>query len=75
MILMPEFQCRGYVLGVYVEPAYRNQGIATQLMEAAIAHLKSIGCTEILLNASPSGKPVYERLGFTEANAMKLSLR
>ncbi|MBD1910810.1 GNAT family N-acetyltransferase [Leptolyngbya sp. FACHB-16] len=74
LILAPEFQCRGYVWGVYVEPAYRQQGIATRLMEAAIAHLKSIGCTEILLNASPSGKPIYERLGFVAANAMKLSL-
>jgi len=74
LILTPEYQCRGYIWGVYVEPEYRHRGVATALMEAAIAYLKLIGCTEILLNASPSGKPVYERLGFVDSNAMKLSL-
>lgn len=68
-------RCDGYIWGVYVEPAYRGQGIATQLTQQAIAHLKTIGCTHAVLNASPSGRPVYERLGFVGSNAMKLDLR
>ncbi|HEY9626255.1 MAG TPA: GNAT family N-acetyltransferase [Coleofasciculaceae cyanobacterium] len=59
----------------YVEPAYRHQGIATQLTQRANAHLKAIGCTHAVLNASPSGQPLYAQLGFTAGNLMRLDLR
>jgi GNAT superfamily N-acetyltransferase len=65
----------GYIWGVYVEPTYRNQGIATQLTQQIITHLKAIGCTHAVLNASPSGKPIYAQLGFVESNLMRLDLR
>ncbi|HEY9641669.1 MAG TPA: GNAT family N-acetyltransferase [Coleofasciculaceae cyanobacterium] len=65
----------GYIWGVYVEPDYRGRGIATQLTQQTIAYLKAIGCTHAVLNASPSGRPVYSRLGFTESNVMRLDLR
>lgn len=65
----------GYIWGVYVEPAYRSRGIATQLTQQAIAHLKALGCTHAVLNASPSGKPVYSRLGFVDSNLMRLNLQ
>lgn len=68
-------RCDGYIWGVYVEPADRGQGIATQLMQQTIAHLKAIGCTHAVLNASPSGKPVYAHLGFVDSNLMRLDLR
>lgn len=54
--------------------AYRGRGIGKQLTTSAIAHLKSIGCTRVVLNASPSGKPVYSSLGFVESNGMWLDL-
>lgn len=54
----PEHRHYGYIWNVYVQPDYRRQGIATQLTETAIAHLKSLNCTKAVLNASPSGKPV-----------------
>lgn len=73
-VLKPEHRMYGYIWGVYVEPAHRKQGIATQLTQHAIAHLKSIGCTHAILNASPLGEPVYKRLGFTPTNAMRLQL-
>lgn len=68
-------RCDGYIWGVYVEPAYRGQGIATQLTQQTIAYLQEIGCTHAVLNASPSGKPVYARLGFVDSNLMRLDLR
>jgi ribosomal protein S18 acetylase RimI-like enzyme len=68
-------RCDGYIWGVYVKPAYRRQGIATQLTKQAIAYLKAIGCTHAVLNASPSGEPVYSQLGFTKSNLMRLDLR
>ena len=64
----------GYIWNVYVESNYRRQGIATALMNEATNYLKSIGCTRIVLHASPSGKPVYENLGFIPNNEMRLDL-
>jgi len=74
LILKAEHRNYGYIWGVYVEPAYRKRGIATQLTQQTIDYLKSLGCTHALLNASPLGKPVYDRLGFTTSNAMQLDL-
>lgn len=74
LILKPEQRNYGYIWGVYVEPAHRKQGIATHLTQCTIDYLKSIGCTQAILNASPLGKPVYDRLGFVPTNAMQLNL-
>lgn len=74
-ILTADYRQYGYIWGVYVEAAYRRQGVARRLTEMAIAHLKCIGCTQCCLNASPLGKPVYDSLGFSESNAMRLDLR
>ncbi|BAY10056.1 GNAT family N-acetyltransferase [Calothrix sp. NIES-2098] len=64
----------GYIWGVYVEEAYRQQGIAKRLTQMAIAHLQSLNCTSAILHASPSGKPLYSNLGFRESNEMRLDL-
>lgn len=74
LILADHERKYGYIWGVYVEPAYRGQGIANQLTQAAIAHLKTLHCTRAILHASPSGKPIYTRLGFCESNEMRLDL-
>lgn len=74
LILKAEQRQYGYIWGVYVELAYRKQGIATQLTQRTIEYLRSIGCTRAVLNASPVGKPVYDRLGFIASNAMHLDL-
>ncbi len=68
------FRRDGYVWGVYVEPEFRRQGLGKQLTEQVLAHLRSLGCTRAVLNASPSGKSVYEQLGFLAGNAMTLAL-
>jgi GNAT superfamily N-acetyltransferase len=72
LILEEKYRKYGYIWGVYVEPSYRKKGIAKQLTNATIEHLKSINCTKAILNASPAGKPVYENLGFSPSNAMQL---
>jgi GNAT superfamily N-acetyltransferase len=64
----------GYIWGVYVESDYRQKGIGTVLTQMSVEYLRGIGCTRVVLNASPSGKPVYERLGFQSHNAMVLDL-
>ena len=73
-VLKTEYRKFGYIWGVYVEPSHRRQGIAKQLTSIAIAYLQAIGCTRVILNASPSGKPVYDSLGFSNSNAMHLDL-
>ncbi len=74
LILEEEYRKYGYIWGVYVEPSHRRKGIAKQLTNATIEHLKTINCTKAILNASPAGKPVYENLGFSPSNAMQLDL-
>jgi GNAT superfamily N-acetyltransferase len=74
-IIIDETRKDGYIWAVYVDPQYRGRGVAKQLVSANIQHLKSLGCTHALLNATESGRPVYERLGFLAANSMRLDLR
>jgi GNAT superfamily N-acetyltransferase len=73
-ILKASYRQDGYIWGVYVEPDFRCQGIATQLTERASAYLRSIGCTHAVLNASPLGRSVYSRLGFADSNVMRRAL-
>lgn len=49
---------------VLVDRQYRRRGIATALMERALDHLRACGVRTIKLDATPAGRPVYERLGF-----------
>lgn len=73
-VLKQQYRKYGYIWGVYVEPSYRRQGIAKRLTSIAVDYLKEIGCTQVVLNASPAGKPVYESLGFSSGNVMSLNL-
>lgn len=70
----PNFRKDGYIWGVYVEPDFRKQGIGRALTQLSIDYLRDMGCTRAVLNASPAGKPVYERLGFQSHNSMVLEL-
>jgi GNAT superfamily N-acetyltransferase len=74
-VLAPAHRKYGYVWGVYVEEGWRCRGIARRLTEAAIAHLKDIGCTRVFLHSSPHGRTVYDKLGFEPTNEMGLALR
>ena len=44
------------------------------MIEACVNYLKAIGCTRIVLHASPAGKPVYAALGFHDTNEMRLEV-
>ena len=73
-VLEPHYRRKGYIWGVYVGPDYRGLGIAQALTQAVIGHLQSAGCTQVHLHASPAGRPVYEKMGFTPSNEMRLVL-
>ena len=70
----PGIRKYGYIWNVYVESAYRRQGIGSKLTNKAIDYLRSLDCTHAILHASPHGKPVYEKLGFVTKNEMILDL-
>jgi GNAT superfamily N-acetyltransferase len=49
---------------VLVDPDFRGRGIGTMLLEKAIAYLDAAGIPTLKLDATPQGKPLYEKLGF-----------
>jgi GNAT superfamily N-acetyltransferase len=49
---------------VLVDPEYRSQGIGTRLLARAIEYLNDLQITAIKLDATPQGRPLYEKLQF-----------
>ena len=49
---------------VLVDPEYRSRGIGTNLLERTIEHLDQQKIPTMKLDATPQGKPLYEKLGF-----------
>lgn len=64
----------GYLANVYVAPAHRRHGAARALTSAAIGWLASIGCSVVRLQASETGRPLYESMGFVSTGEMELRL-
>lgn len=54
---------QGWISMVLVSPTYRHRGLATDLLNEAIATLRQAGCVPVL-DATPAGAMVYRRLGF-----------
>ncbi len=65
---------RANIVNVYTEPAWRRQGLARRLMEAALAECRNRGVRAVILHASDAGRPLYESLGFDATNEMRLLL-
>lgn len=65
---------RPYFHSVHTDPAHRGRGIARRLTEAAIEWAREQGCTNFVLHASVQGRPIYERLGFTNSSEWILPL-
>lgn len=53
-----------------VHPEHRRKGIATQLMKCALEHLGACGVECIKLDATPVGRPLYEKLGFQTESSL-----
>jgi len=61
---------------VLVEPEYRGRGIGTTLLEKAIEYLDGLNLSALKLDATPQGKPLYEKRGFrSEYEIGRWSLR
>lgn len=77
--LMPTFSHptgkRAHLMNVYTRERYRRQGIAARMVEMLIREARVRGATEISLDATESGRPLYERLGFAASKeCMVMSL-
>ncbi|MEX5404685.1 GNAT family N-acetyltransferase [Stenotrophomonas sp. WED208] len=70
----PEQDSRGYVLNVYVEPAYRRRGIARTLMSWADRAFAERGVTYAVLHATEQGRPLYADLGWAPTREMARTL-
>ena len=55
---------RAHLMNVYTEKDYRRRGIARQLVNMLIGDARAHGATEISLDATESGRPLYESMGF-----------
>src|ERR1700731_3183292 len=68
--LHPYEDRRGYILNVFVEPAFRGRGVATQLMLRAEEEFRRLGVTYEVLHATEAGRKVYEKLGWAATPEM-----
>jgi len=65
-----------YITSMYVNPEYRNKGIGTAILTKILEKAEDKGYKIIMLNASDMGRPMYEKMGFTDIqNGMLLQLK
>ena len=70
--IMPTFSHptgkRAHLMNVYTNPSYRRQGIARKMVNMLIDDAWIKGATEISLDATKLGRPLYESMGFIDSN-------
>ncbi|MBR2820416.1 MAG: GNAT family N-acetyltransferase, partial [Clostridiales bacterium] len=54
-------------MNVYTRNEYRRQGLARKMVEMLIEDAWNKGATEISLDATKLGRPLYESLGFKDS--------
>jgi len=54
----------GWIAMVLVDASVRHRGIGTRLVEHALDSLNRQGVRTVRLDATPLGRPIYQRLGF-----------
>ena len=59
---------RAHLMNVYTKEEYRRQGIAREMVQLLIDDAKAKGATEISLDATAAGRPLYISLGFKDSN-------
>jgi len=67
---------RAHIMNVYTRGRYRKQGIAFRMMEMLIDEAKQKGVSEISLDATESGRPLYKKCGFVNTEeSMVLTIK
>ncbi len=76
--IMPTFSHptgrRGHIMNVYTHADYRRQGIARKMLDMLIEDAKSKEATELSLDATEQGRPLYETMGFETSSEYMVKL-
>lgn len=68
--IMPTFSHptgkRAHLMNVYTRSEFRRKGVGKLMVEYLIEDAKQKGATEISLDATEMGHPLYKAIGFTE---------
>ena len=69
--MMPTFSHptgnRAHLMNVYTDPGRRREGIARTMVRMLIEEAWKKGATEISLDATEAGRPLYRSLGFRDS--------
>ena len=58
---------RAHLMNVYTVKEYRGQGIGMKMVNMLIGEARSKGATEISLDATEAGRPLYKKCGFEDS--------
>lgn len=65
---------RAVIVGMYVSPAFRRRGIGKSILERLLQHCRDQGFSEVRLQATALGRPLYASCGFVPSEEMVLRL-
>lgn len=57
---------KAYIMNMYTVPDYRRRGIAFCTLDMLVKDAKAQGVTQISLEATDMGRPLYEKYGFVK---------
>ena len=57
---------KAYIMNMYTNPEYRRQGIAYHTLDLLIKDARKQGISQIALEATDMGRPLYERYGYVK---------
>lgn len=68
----PNGKC-AYLMNIYVREAYRQHGIAHEIVKRLVKEARKHECGKIYLETTTEGRPVYQSIGFRDLpDMMKL---
>ena len=57
---------KAYIMNMYTAPEYRRQGIAFHTLDLLVKNARKQGISQITLEATEMGRPLYEKYGFVK---------
>ncbi|WP_373722471.1 GNAT family N-acetyltransferase [Bacteroides heparinolyticus] len=57
---------KAYIMNMYTAPTYRRQGIAFHTLDLLVKVIRKQGVSQITLEATEVGRPLYEKYGFVK---------
>ena len=57
---------KAYIMNMYTASEYRRQGIAFHTLDLLVKDIRKQGVSQIALEATDMGRPLYERYGFVK---------